>query len=426
MNVLIIGSGGREHALALKISKSNLLDKLYCLPGNPGTASVAENIETPVSDFESIGRVVIDKSVDMVISGPEEPLVRGLRDYFESDGRFASLRFVGPDSRGAQLEGSKDFAKEFMKKYNIPTAAFQTFTKNSIDAAFDFLKGLNPPYVLKADGLAAGKGVLIINDIEEAKRELKEIFEGKFGSAGERVVIEEYLDGIEMSAFAISDGKDYLILPEAKDYKRALDGDCGLNTGGMGAVSPVPFADAQFCKKVEERVIAPTVKGFEKEGIKYNGFIFAGLMNCNGDPYVIEYNVRMGDPESEVVLPRIKSDLLAHLVAICDGKLSEEKLEIDTRTALTVMCVSGGYPGDYEKGIEITGADSRDTESDTTLYHAGTALKVNKLVTAGGRVIAVTSFADNIEMARVKSYKRLSKIDFKGIHYRRDIGLDLI
>ncbi len=423
MNVLVIGSGGREHALALKLSQSKELSKLYCCPGNPGTGSFAENISADISDFDAIAGIISDKSVDLVLAGPEEPLVKGLRDYLESIPDLKNVRFVGPDKRGAMLEGSKDFAKGFMSKYYIPTANYRSFGKDEMTGALKFLKTLSAPYVLKADGLAAGKGVLICETLEEAERGLETIFGGKFGSAGETVVIEEFLKGIELSVFILTDGKDYLVLPEAKDYKRIFDGDNGLNTGGMGAVSPVPFADEVFMQKVEDRIIKPAVKGLGSEGIKYNGFLFIGLMNCNGDPYVIEFNVRMGDPETEAVVPRIKSDLLGHMVAMCDGRLSGEKIEIINKQALTVVCVSGGYPAEYLKGITINGLSNT---SGCMVYHSGTKMSGDNLVTNGGRVLAVTVFADDIESARESVYAEIDKIEFEGIHFRKDIGCDLL
>lgn len=423
MNVLLIGSGGREHALALKFSESTLLTKLFCAPGNPGTNLIAQNIDLDIKNFSEIKRAILDNSIDMVVAGPEDPLVNGLRDFIEADFEISYVKFVGPDKRGAQLEGSKDVAKQFMSRYNIPTAKYNSYTKEQILDACAFLETLNAPYVLKADGLAGGKGVLIINEIEQAKQELVNMFEGKFGKAGEKVVIEEFLRGIELSVFILTDGKDYLILPEAKDYKRVYDNDEGLNTGGMGAVSPVPFANKEFLKKVEDKIIIPTVNGMKSEGILYNGFVFIGLMNCDGEPFVIEYNVRMGDPETEVVVPRVKSDLLGHLAAMCDGKLSKEKIEILDNQALAVVCVSGGYPSDYHKGYVITGVNEI---KNGIVFQAGTVSNEENLLTNGGRVLVITAFDRDIPLAREKVYNEIKKIKFHNIHYRLDIGNDLI
>ncbi|MDY5823242.1 MAG: phosphoribosylamine--glycine ligase, partial [Candidatus Coprenecus sp.] len=385
--VLLLGSGGREHALALKIAQSPELSEFYALPGNPGISKVAKCIKGSVNDFELVKSIVKEKTIDMVVVGPEDPLVNGLRDYLLQDESLENLLFIGPGKDGAALEGSKDFAKEFMTKYNIPTAPFRTFTSDQADSAKEFLKSLRPPYVLKADGLAAGKGVLIINDISEAEKGIDEIFSGKFGSAGDKLVIEQFLSGVELSCFVLTDGKDYIMLPEAKDYKRAHDNDEGLNTGGMGSVSPVPFADSEFLGKVEERIVKPTIAGLRAENIDYRGFIFIGLMNCNSDPYVIEYNVRMGDPETESVMTRIDSDFLEHLAAAASGTISTQKIKISSHSAVTVIVVSGGYPEHYAKGYEIKGLDSLE---DITLYHAGTSEKEGKVVTSGGRVLAVT------------------------------------
>ncbi len=423
MRVLIIGSGGREHAIAWKISQSPLLSKLYCAPGNPGTSEIAENLPLDIKDFESIKRAVLHNSVQMVVVGPEDPLVNGLRNKFESDSDLQGVYFIGPGSAGARLEGSKDFAKAFMQRWGIPTAGYRSFDSDSIDEGYRFLETLNAPYVLKADGLAAGKGVLILDNLNDAKAELKEMLGGKFGAAGKRVVIEEYLKGIELSVFVLTDGSDYLILPEAKDYKRICDGDKGLNTGGMGAVSPVPFADKEFMSRVEDRIIKPTVDGLKRECPDYKGFVFIGLMNCGGSPYVIEYNVRMGDPETEAVMPRIKSDLLSHLIATASGKLSEEKLEIYDHTALTLVMVSGGYPQEYQRGYSIEGLEDFKGE---TLFHSGTTLENGKVVTAGGRVLALTVTENGIMRGRERLYNLAEKVSFKDMYYRRDIGKDLI
>ena len=422
MNVLLLGGGGREHALAWKISQSPKLTTLYVAPGNAGTAEIAENVAVSVTDFEVLARWVEAHRIDLLVVGPEDPLVGGVRDYFEADGRFDSLMIVGPGKRGAALEGSKDFAKEFMCRQGIPTARYLTVTSANLDEGQDFLRSLRPPYVLKADGLAAGKGVLILDELEEAVRELDLMLGGKFGRAGERVVIEEFLSGIELSVFVLTDGKDYKILGSAKDYKRIGEGDTGLNTGGMGAVSPVPFADELFNRKVEERVIRPTIEGLRQEGIAYKGFIFFGLMNVAGDPYVIEYNVRMGDPETEVVVPRIRTDILALFEAMAKGALKDAPFELDDRYCTTVMLVSQGYPGDYEKGKVITGL----TEvAGSLVFHAGTKQTEQGVVTHGGRVIAVSSYGDTLEQALARSYANVERVGFDGKTYRRDIGKDL-
>lgn len=423
IKVLIIGSGGREHAMAWKLSKSPLLEQLYCAPGNPGTSGIGTNLEINIKDFGEIKRVVKENSIGMVVVGPEDPLVNGLRDYFEADPTLKDIVFVGPGKDGAQLEGSKDFAKSFMQRWNIPTASYKSFNSDSPGEATDFLKTLEPPYVLKADGLAAGKGVIISDNLNDACEELKAMMGGRFGDAGKKVVIEEFLKGIELSVFVLTDGDNYLILPEAKDYKRIGEGDTGLNTGGMGAVSPVPFAGEEFMKKVEERVIKPTISGLKADGIKYQGFIFIGLMNCNGDPYVIEYNVRMGDPETEAVLPRIESDLLSHFAALGRGELSLEKMELSGKTSLTVVAVSGGYPQEYKKGHIITGTDKL---SDSLLFHSGTSAAGGRVVTNGGRVLALTVTASDIEKARDLAYSQLESVHFNDIYFRKDIGLDLI
>ena len=429
MNVLVLGSGGREHAIAWKVKQSETCTNLYCLPGNPGTAQIATNVSGGVKDFDAIKKCVLENGIEIVIVGPEDPLVFGLKDMFAEDPQLKDVLFVGPSKKGAQLEGSKDFAKEFMTRHNIPTAAYRSFTKETLEEADAFLATLEAPYVLKADGLAAGKGVLIIDSLEEAKAELRNMMGGKFGAAGNTVVIEQFLKGIEVSVFVLTSGKDYLILPEAKDYKRIGEGDKGLNTGGMGAVSPVVFADAQFMQKVEERIIKPTVEGFRKDDIDYKGFIFIGLMNCGGDPYVIEYNVRMGDPETEAVMTRIDSDLLSHLVAAAKGDLSGEKMEISKDGALTVVCVSGGYPEEYKKGLEMGGSRylyENAHDSKIKVFHSGTAMKDGKLVTNGGRVLAVTVNGNGIEAQRSEIYAEIEKIGYEGKYFRRDVGLDLL
>ena len=422
MKVLLLGSGGREHALAWKINQSERLTKLYVAPGNAGTAEIAENVNIKVTDFEALANFVENNAIDMLVVGPEDPLVEGIRDYFEADARFARLMIVGPGRAGAILEGSKDFAKEFMFRHHIPTADYLTVTKDNLEEGFAFLETQKPPYVLKADGLAAGKGVLILDNLEEAKRELELMLGGKFGKAGNQVVIEEYLKGIELSVFALTDGRSYKILGSAKDYKRIGEGDMGLNTGGMGAVSPVPFANEEFNRKVEERVVRPTIEGLQKDGIDYKGFVFFGLMNVGGDPYVIEYNVRMGDPETEVVMPRLKTDVLSLFEAMAKGELEQAAFELDDRFCTTVMLVSQGYPGDYEKGKEITGVPD---VKGSIVFHAGTKLAEGKVVTNGGRVIAVSSFGKTMREALAQSYKNVAKIHFDGMNFRRDIGFDL-
>ncbi|MCK9627911.1 MAG: phosphoribosylamine--glycine ligase [Bacteroidales bacterium] len=423
MRVLIIGSGGRESAFAWSISKSPMLEALCCAPGNPGTAKLAKNLEIDIKDFNAIKQAVLENRIGLVIVGPEEPLVNGLGDFFKQDDQLKNLLFVGPDRLGAQLEGSKEFAKNFMQKWSIPTASYRSFDKSSVGEAEKFLETLKAPYVLKADGLAAGKGVVILDNIENARRELHSMLEGKFGKAGDKVVIEEYLHGIELSVFVLTDGNDYLILPEAKDYKRIGDGDTGLNTGGMGAVSPVPFAGELFMKKVEERIVKPTIEGLKRDGIKYTGFIFVGLMNCDGEPYVIEYNVRMGDPETEAVLPRIESDLLAHLTAAARGELGAEVIIKDKRQAMTLVTVSGGYPEEYGKGFTIDGLEEL---KEVNIFHAGTKSLDGKTVTAGGRVLAITALSTDIESCRNILYREISSVKYDGIYYRKDIGLDLL
>lgn len=422
MNVLVIGSGGREHALAWKIAQSPLLSTLYIAPGNAGTANVGTNIDIAVNDFEGIKNAVIGNNIGLVVVGPEDPLVNGIHDFFLADDTLKNIPVIGPQKYAATLEGSKEFAKEFMQRHNIPTAAYFTAEKENIEAAYTFLEKQTAPFVLKADGLAAGKGVLIIDSLETAKTELKAMLDGKFGAASSKVVIEECLKGIELSIFILTDGKGYVILPEAKDYKRIGEGDTGLNTGGMGAVTPVPFADKAFIDKIEERIIKPTVEGLQKDNIPYKGFIFFGLMNDNGDPKVIEYNVRMGDPESEVVIPRVTSDLLELLIATGKNELSEKTIELDTDIYTTVMMVSGGYPEAYEKGAKITGLEN---VVGSIVFHAGTSGSDGEVITNGGRVLSVTSHASTMEEALAKSYENTAKIDFKKNYFRKDIGFDL-
>jgi phosphoribosylamine--glycine ligase len=422
MKVLLIGSGGREHALAHQISKSNMLTQLYIAPGNAGTGNSGENITLNASDFSEVADFVEKNNIDLVVVGPEDPLVKGITNYLKENPGTSSVPVIGPSLEGAMLEGSKEFAKEFMFRHDIPTAGYKSITNDTLGIGYEFLEELKPPYVLKADGLAAGKGVLIIDELEEAKIQLEAMLNGKFGEASKTVVIEEHLSGIELSVFVLTDGDSYIILPEAKDYKRIGEGDTGLNTGGMGAVSPVPFADQAFLKKVEDRIVKPTVNGLKKDQIDYKGFIFIGLMNEQGDPKVIEYNVRMGDPESQVVLPRIKTDLLQLLDSAAKQKLNERRIEIDDRTATTVVTVSGGYPEDYNKGLEIKGLD-RIKES--IVFHAGTAVKENKIVTSGGRVLAVTSFGENIHEALKKSYASIEEVHYERKYFRKDIGFDL-
>lgn len=423
MKVLLLGSGGREHALAWKIVQSPELEKLYVAPGNAGTRELAENVNISVTDFQVIADFITDKSIDMLVVGPEDPLVQGIRDFFRADVRFKDLMIIGPGKDGAILEGSKDFAKQFMFRHGIPTAGYISVTSDNLTEGLDFLTTVKAPYVLKADGLAAGKGVLILNDLQEARQELKEMLGGKFGKASDRVVIEEFLHGIEISVFAITDGKNYRILGSAKDYKRIGDGDTGLNTGGMGAVSPVPFADAEFNRKVEERIVRPTVEGLKKDGIDFRGFLFFGLMNDGGEPSVIEYNVRMGDPETEVVMPRLKTDILELFEATAKGHLDTSAFELDDRYCTTVMLVAAGYPGSYEKGKVISGCADIET---SMVFHAGTRYTDGKVVTNGGRVIAVSSFGDTMEAALQQSYQNVGRIRFDGMNYRKDIGQDLL
>lgn len=424
MNVLILGSGGREHALAWKIAQSPKLSNLYIAPGNAGTLANGTNINLDLNDFESIAQFSLKNQINMIIVGPEVPLVNGIRDYFENREDLKQITFVGPDKKGAMLEGSKDFAKSFMLKYGISTAAYQTFGEGEAEKGFAFLDTLKPPYVLKADGLAAGKGVIISDKIEEAREALVEMIDNrKFGKASEKVVIEEFLSGIEVSVFVLTDGKNYVILPEAKDYKRIGEGDTGLNTGGMGSVSPVPFANEEFMKKVEDTIIKPTIEGLINEGIYYQGFIFFGLIKVNGDPYVIEYNCRMGDPESEAVIPRIKSDLLMLFDALKDQSLDRHQIEVDPAVAASVFLVSGGYPEDYEKEKVISGLEK---VIDSIAFHAGTKIKDGEIVTNGGRVLAITSFGKTIQEALATSYKNAKTISFDGMNYRRDLGKDLM
>ena len=423
MNILILGSGGREHTFAYKMAQSSRCSNLFVAPGNAGTASIATNVAINVTDFEAIKNCVVENNIEMVVVGPEDPLVQGIADYFAETSELKNVMLIGPSKRGALLEGSKQRAKEFMMQHNIPTAAYETFTVESLEAGKTFLEQLNPPYVLKADGLAAGKGVLILNDLDEAKQELENMLtHSKFGEASSKVVIEEFLDGIELSVFVLTDGKNYKVLPTAKDYKRIGEGDTGLNTGGMGAISPVPFVDEELMKKIEDRIVKPTVIGLSEENIDYKGFVFIGLIKVNNEPYVIEYNVRMGDPETEVVLPRIKTDLVDVLEATYRQKLDTIDIEIDERAATTVMLVSGGYPEDYEKGKEISGLENIE---NSIVFHAGTKSEAGKVLTNGGRVIAITSMDNDFRKALKKSYQNIDKLSFDRMNYRRDIGFDL-
>ena len=424
MTILLLGSGGREHALAWKMLQSPLCTKLFVAPGNSGTETIATNINLNPNDFQAVKELVLQEHVNLVVVGPEDPLVAGIFDFFQTDEKLHAIPVIGPSQLGAQLEGSKEFAKEFLVKHRIPTAAYDSFTKESVEKGCRFLETLSPPYVLKADGLAAGKGVLIINDLKEAQDELRNMLvHSKFGLASAKVVIEEFLDGIELSCFVLTDGKNYKILPTAKDYKRIGEGDTGLNTGGMGAISPVPFADAVLLEKIETRIVKPTIEGLQHDKIQYKGFVFIGLIIVKGAPMVIEYNVRMGDPETEVVIPRIKNDLVELFLAVANETLDELTLEIDERSATTVMVVSGGYPEDYEKGKEITGIQNI---TDSLVFHAGTKMEKDKVFTNGGRVLAVTSYGNDFQEAIKKSYQNINKLHFDTMYFRKDIGRDLL
>ena len=423
MNILILGSGGREHTIAWKLVQSNKCSNLFVAPGNSGTAAIAKNVPIGVTDFLAIKEVVLNNNITMVIVGPEDPLVQGIHDFFLEDQALKNVAVIGPQKAAAALEGSKEFAKEFLYRHNIPTAAYQSFNVNTVENGYAFLETLSPPYVLKADGLAAGKGVVILEDLDEAKAELKAMLvDAKFGNASTKVVIEEFLDGIELSCFVLTDGKNYKILPTAKDYKRIGEGDTGLNTGGMGAISPVPFADDIFMSKIKERVVIPTINGLQKDNLPYKGFVFIGLIKVGNDPFVIEYNVRLGDPETEVVLPRIKNDLVEVFQAVANQTLDKINIDIDERAATTVMLVSGGYPEAYEKGKEISGIENIE---GSIAFHAGAQLKDNKTVTSGGRVMAITSYGKTYQEAIKKSYQNIEKLHFDKMNYRKDIGFDL-
>ena len=424
MNILILGSGGREHAIAWKLKQSKQLNNLYVAPGNAGTAELAENIKLSLSDFDQLATFILKNKVEMLVVGPEAPLVDGVADYFKNKAEFSNLKVIGPSKHGAQLEGSKEFAKKFMEDNNVPTAKYKSFTAETLDEGYSFLEGLNPPYVLKADGLAGGKGVLILKKLEEAKVQLKEMLVNqKFGAASKNVVIEEFLNGIEMSVFVLTDGKNYKTLPEAKDYKRIGEGDTGLNTGGMGAISPVPFASRSLIQKIDEKVVKPSINGLSKGKIDYCGFLFIGLMIVDDEPYVIEYNVRMGDPETEVVMPRITSDLLSHLNAAASGNLASEQVQFSNEAATTVMMVAGGYPESYDKGMEITGFEEL---GDCIPFHAGTKFENGKVLTNGGRVIAITATGENFKDALAKSYRNVDRLLFDKKYFRKDIGFDLM
>jgi phosphoribosylamine--glycine ligase len=423
MNILLLGSGGREHAFAWKMTQSALCTQLFVAPGNAGTAKISTNIAVNPNDFETIKQFVLENAIKMVVVGPEDPLVNGIYDFFKNDIQISHIPVIGPSKLGAQLEGSKEFAKEFLVKNNIPTAKYESFTSETVEKGFTFLESLSPPYVLKADGLAAGKGVVILNDLQDAKDELKAMLvDAKFGSASAKVVIEEFLDGIELSCFVLTDGKNYKILPTAKDYKRIGEGDTGLNTGGMGAISPVSFADAALMQKIESQIVIPTIQGLKNDNIEYKGFVFIGLIKVGDNPFVIEYNVRMGDPETEVVIPRIKSDLVALFEAVASEKLIDFNLDIDSKTAATIVVVSGGYPEEFEKGKEIFGLD---TKTESLIFHAGTKEENGKIVSNGGRVLAVTSFGDTFSTATKKSYQTIENLKFDKMNYRKDIGFDL-
>lgn len=424
MKVLLLGSGGREHALAWKISQSSILEALFIAPGNAGTKELGKNVALSPTDFKAVGEFVKTEQIDMVVVGPEDPLVQGIHDYFLADEALSKVGVIGPQKEAAQLEGSKDFAKQFMARHNIPTAKYGTFTPETLEEGYAFLEKMKAPYVLKADGLAAGKGVLILEDLGSAKKELKSMLcDGKFGNAGARVVIEQFLAGIELSVFVITDGDGYKILPEAKDYKRIGEGDTGLNTGGMGAISPVPFADATFKDKIKNQIIIPTIKGLRKEGIPYKGFIFFGLINVKGEPYVIEYNCRMGDPETEVVLPRLKSDILDLFEGVASNTLSERDVQFDERSAATVMMVSGGYPEAYQKGKTVYGLNAN---MESIVFHAGTKADGPAVITSGGRVLAVTSYGRDLKVALDRSYASIEKIEFENSNFRSDIGFDVV
>lgn len=425
MNVLLLGSGGREHAFAYKIVQSARLTKLYIAPGNSGTALHGENVDVEPTNFEAVKNFCLANSIDIVMVGPEEPLVKGIADFFRGDAQLQNIPVIGPSKKAALLEGSKDFAKDFMYRHGIPTAAYRTFDEETLQEGIEFIDTLAPPYVLKADGLAAGKGVLILENSGEAKHELTEmLLDQKFGEASRKVVIEQFLKGIELSVFVLTDGRNYKILPSAKDYKRIYDGDKGPNTGGMGAVSPVPFADNAFMQKVEDLIVRPTVSGLQQDNILYKGFIFIGLINVEGEPFVIEYNCRMGDPETEVVLPRIKTDILDMFEAVANGTVNELDIDVDERTAAAVIAVSGGYPGDYEKGKVISGLDK--VSEKTMVFHAGTKQQAAEVVTNGGRVLVFTSLADDLETALRRSYRNIERVEFEGMFYRKDIGKDLL